>query len=386
MKLHNRKKALVSTNILVLAILLTNLTQMPQLIDLGFNSYITLACWGGLLLYIALSGKFTIQIAKLPALIFAIIFLCTCLVLQIFTERIYLQSSIVYPYMLSVFVFFVGCLYSNVYNEIDMSKLYISYIISGAAVSIAVFLDAFSDGFSWFSRVYGYESKNSVSQIILTVVLLLVFADINKKIPTIIKSVTVILLIVLMGMLKSRASLVGIVVIIVYILFSKKVRKDLKIITFFATVTFVLAVIFNPTLYEIVVDGIIIAGRSSENLNDISSGRLDMLGDFSRNFGDYWAFGAGRYYLESFPLSLLMQYGVFGCIPIVLYLILPFFIIGKMKNTANKPLIMAILICYYTNGLFEELAPLGPGVKCYFLWFLLGLEIVKPNRNLLHKR
>lgn len=376
-----KKTDTVSTSLLIWTIVLTNLTQMPQLISSGINSYITLACWGGLFLYAVLNGKLCIQITKFPAFIYAAVFLCYALAMQVFTERIYLGTALVYPYLLSVFVFLVGCLYSNVYNKIDIQKLYIAYIVSGIIVAISVFFDAFSEGFSWFSRVYTYESKNSVSQIILTVVLLLVFADAGKKIPQIIKTITAILLIVLMGMLKSRASLVGVLVIIIYILLSRKINKGLKILTFMITVSFVIAVYFNPTLNEIVIDGIIFAGRSAENLNDFSSGRVDMFGDFSANFSDWWAFGRGIYYLEAFPISLLMQYGIFGSAPIILYLILPFTIIYRMKYTANKPLIIAILICYYANGLFEELSPLGPGVKCYLLWFLLGLEAVKPKRN-----
>ena len=32
-------------------------------------------------------------------------------------------------------------------------------------------------------------------------------------------------------------------------------------------------------------------------------------------------------------------------------------------------------ILLLTNGLFEELSPFGPGVKCYLLWMITGIYL-----------
>ncbi len=371
-----KKTINMPTVILFVAIFVTNLTQTPQMLEFGFNSYINLACWGVMLAYILTNKSLRIEKTKLLAVAYFALFAFIVLMLEAFTDGVYFQTTMTYPYMLSLFVFMVGSLYCSIYEKIDISKLYISYIISGIIVALSVFLYSFSIGFDWDSRSYAYESKNSVSQIILTVVLLLIFAKVCKKIPKLVRFSAILLLIVLMAMLKSRASLIGVAVIVVYIVFSKNVSKRIRIVTALTAIVFCILVMVNAELKYIVVDSVLLAGRETGNLNDISSGRVDMFEDFFDNFGKYWLIGRGSYYLESFPLSLLMQYGVLGAIPVVLYLILPFRIIKKMKNKENKVVVISILICYYLNGLFEELAPLGPGVKCYFLWFLLGLEKV----------
>lgn len=44
---------------------------------------------------------------------------------------------------------------------------------------------------------------------------------------------------------------------------------------------------------------------------------------------------------------------------------------------------LEISIEFYTivNGLFEELAPFGPGVKCFSLWFYFGFYIGNLRRK-----
>lgn len=366
----------MTTSVLSLVIFLTNITQMPQLIQLGGNSLITLSCWTIAILYLLILGKesFVISKVKFRAVSYAFLMLVISVILQIWTGRNYLQTSLLYPFMLSVFVFVVGSLYSNKLHQIDTNKLFMAYSVSGFVVAIAVYYKSFASGFSWTSRGYAYGSKNSVAQIILTVFILLVFTEVGKKIPKFLRILGMIFLILLLAMLKSRASLLGIVVIVFYILLSKRIKLKYKYLTMAIVIGAFLAIYFNHNLYDIVINGIILAGRDASNLNDVSSGRLDMIGEFIHVFSKYPLWGCGSYYLESFPLSVLSQYGLLGALPIVLFVCLPCTLLKKVHRKQDKTVMIIIMICYYINGLFEEMAPLGPGVKCYFLWFLLGLE------------
>lgn len=366
----------MTTTVLSFVIFLTNITQMPQLIQLGGNSFITLSCWGIAILYLLSLGKETLIISKkkFRAILYAFFLLVISIVLHVWRKGNYLQTSLLYPFMLSVFVFVVGSLYSNTLQQININKIFMAYIASGFIVAMAVYYNSFANGFSWSSRGYAYGSKNSVAQIILTVFILLVFTESGKKIPKLLRILGMIFLILLLAMLKSRASLLGIAVIIFYILLSKKIKLKYKCLTMLIVIGLFLAVYMNQNLYDIVVNGIILAGRNSSNLNDVSSGRLDMISEFIHVFSEYPLWGRGSYYLESFPLSVLSQYGVLGAFPIIFFICLPLTLLKNVYRKQDKTVIIIIMLCYYINGFFEEMAPLGPGVKCYFLWFLLGLE------------
>ena len=57
---------------------------------------------------------------------------------------------------------------------------------------------------------------------------------------------------------------------------------------------------------------------------------------------------------------------------------------NKNKNKTNnklKHLVFLLSIMLIVNGLFEELAPFGPGVKCFSLWFYFGFYIGNLRRK-----
>lgn len=369
-----RVKCSLTTKVLCILIFVTNITQMPQLIQMGANSWITLICWGSATLYLLGNCNICLNRLNFRALVYGLLFLLLSLFLQIITGKNYLSTSLSYPFLLSVFVFVIGSLYVKKIQLISVSSLYMSYISSGLIVSVAVYYDSFASGYDWMARGYAYASKNSVAQIILTVLILLIFTEISRKIPLIIRVIVAIGLIVLLAMLKSRASLIGIIIIIIFLLSSKQTKLKFKIFLILFIVIFIRCVYVNEELYDIVVNGVILAGRNSQNLNDISSGRFEMIGEFVRIFSIHPIWGNGAYYLESFPLSVLAQYGIVGSIPIILFMCLPFILLKRISNQEVRKVLTVLIVCYYINGLFEELAPLGPGVKCYFLWFLLGLQ------------
>lgn len=368
------KQSSLQTKILCCVIFLTNITQMPQLLDSGYNSMITLLCWGLFGSYLLVTKKTKIGRINLVAVICLISTLFFSITVGTITGTDYFHTALMYPFALSVFVFLMGSLCDPYQSQISMKPIYLIYVVSGTIVGIAVYYDSFASGFSWTSRSYAYASKNSVAQIILTVVILLVFIKLESTFQNIVRIAVLVLMILLLLMLKSRASLLGLCVIILAIMLNKNIKWRYKILTIVTLGILIYVVLTTAEVYDIVVDGIILAGRKSGDINDISSGRYDMIGEFWRLFKDNWLLGMGIYYLESFPLSALCQYGIIGALPIVIFLLFPFSLLKRMGKTENRPVLVVILVCYYINGLFEELAPLGPGVKCYFLWFLLGLE------------
>ncbi len=371
--------------LLIIVVFLTNITQMPQLIGSGLNSRITLLCWGACVVFLIVTRRLKIGIKNLNAFFALLALIVLSYLFEAITGNNYHNIALVYPFIVSVFVFMIGSLLAFDYHQLQMSKIYYSYIISGLFVGISVYLDSFASGFSWTSRGYAYESKNSVAQIILTVVILLVFIEINNFLLQIARVAILVFMLLLLFMLKSRASLIGLAAVVIVVLFNKSIKRRYKILLGIGLIVGVYAVCTDPELYDIVVEGIIYAGRNHQDLNDLSSGRYDMFKQFVEIFPENFILGTGLYYLESFPLSVLCQYGILGSIPVIIFLLLPFAMFKRMGKTVDRRILIVMLVCYYLNGLFEELAPLGPGVKCYFLWFLLGLESCghQPERQML---
>ncbi|MPQ45150.1 hypothetical protein GBZ86_15610 [Clostridium tarantellae] len=121
-------------------------------------------------------------------------------------------------------------------------------------------------------------------------------------------------------------------------------------------------------------------------LNAITSGRIDHIIYFKENFSENMFIGTGRFYLESFPLALLMSYGILGSCPIFILSIFPLIIAYRYrkldKNNKIRKLIILLNIILLINGLFEELSPFGPGVKCYLLWMITGIYLGLQTKRL----
>ena len=58
---------------------------------------------------------------------------------------------------------------------------------------------------------------------------------------------------------------------------------------------------------------------------------------------------------------------------------------GLKRKAMIEPLyiiFIAIALTYIQNGITEQLAPFGPGVKCYVLWFMMGTLVSIVQHNL----
>ena len=368
----NKSKNL-NLKLIYITIFLTNITQSPQLIGSRINSLITLGTWGVLFLNGLILSEYRIKRGALKVAGCTVLVYIYCYLMEFFSTKGYADIHLLYPVALSTFVFIVGSFYTKTLkDEQCFQGIYKTYIISTLIVSFFVFENIMSNGFEWGSRVYAYASKNSISQIFLTAIIFLFF--ISKK-KLLLRLGIASWLILLMAMMRSRASLIGLVLVVFAIITNKSIRKIYKFLIILGVLLFAIYTNRNPTLNEIIVQGIIYGGRSMTDLNDASSGRLDMLVSFINLFPDNCILGIGNYFLESFYLSSLLQFGSLGVIPFIALLIFPLTVYKKMQEGRERIIFGLIIACYYVNGIFEELAPFGPGVKCYMLWFILGLFI-----------
>lgn len=368
---------------IILLVFITNLSQLPFLIGNGLFKIVNYSFWLLSLIILIINKKNILIKNKYKIYFFYIFILLISVFFVIFGKNG--NTNIIFPLSISMFVLFIGYNFGNIYKMEDFKLIAYSFIISGLIVAMSVFLQMISNGFSWTSRVYAYASKNSVSQILVTVfILLAVFQQKQNKIFKLIFNFIFGLLLIELCMLKSRASLLCIVFILIYLISSKKVVKSTKTFFLIMFLVFIVLIMFYPNFKQFIIDNIIFAGRDSNSLSSISSGRTEMLESFFQLFKEYPFFGHGNFYFENMQLGALLEYGLIGGLVINIIAILP--IIYAIKNyrlnsSINNQTLMLLAISYYVNGFFEQLSPFGPGVKCYFLWFLYGLSLYWNKRS-----
>lgn len=355
---------------------LTNIGQSPFLIDNFQTRLIVIPIWM-VFAFVCFCRNHVINVSVAKdLLLFVIFFAIYYFVGSIFISA-YGNSDLPYCIFLSSFIFFVGLLAGFNIDWWEIEQISTSYIISSAVVTLDTYV-TYIYGQSLAGRVYLYNSKNSVSQIIFTGWVLILFLKFNNS-TSFLKKVIYVLIFGLMTItllgLKSRATLIAIPVVFIWIIVHGRMNRKLRNYIVFALAILVIALLINPSLLDNTINNIVLGGRDATDLNDVTSGRADEWSTFFSDFADKPFFGHGRMKRESLVLTSFLEFGLFGGGLIIMIAVYPLFWVLRRLKKHHPMYLMYSTICivYVLNGIFEQLAPFGPGVKCYFLWFLLGV-------------
>jgi len=288
----------------------------------------------------------------------------------------YSKSALPSVLLISVFVLLcTSCVGASVTDK-DLSKIFTYYVVSVVIVGLSVF-DRYIANASLESRIYLYDSKNSISQILLTAWLIILFTKFSDSGWTkYLYGVALIFLTYEIIMLQSRATIIGIPIALIIAIIKGNISKGTKT----AAIIFCVVVIFllmQGNTLDYFIEKVIYAGRNSNDINDISSGRSGEWSNFFTDFSESPLFGVGKCKRESIILTSLLEFGLVGGIPLLIIAFSPLLFILKyskyISGSNEFSIFLIIAITYCLNGVFEQLAPLGPGAKCYFLWFLYGI-------------
>jgi O-antigen ligase len=174
--------------------------------------------------------------------------------------------------------------------------------------------------------------------------------------------------------LKSRATLLGIPVVLIWMIIHAKMNKKLRYTIIVLLVAVIILLYIRPDFYNILLKDVIFAGRNATDMSELSSGRSDEWADFWSDFSDRPFWGHGKMKRESIILTALLEFGILGGLPILIIAVWPFaWAVKYIRFNKYYVMFSSVAIAYLVNGVFEQLAPFGPGVKCYFLWFVLGI-------------
>jgi hypothetical protein len=227
-------------------------------------------------------------------------------------------------------------------------------------------------------RTYVYSSKNSVSQILLTAWILILILKLNegKLLKKIFYICCFFISFYCIIFLKSRSTIIGIPIVVILIIINKNINKKVMKRTLFLILLIFVIFLINRNTLNILVNEVMYAGRDARDISDISSGRSDEWENFFNDWKGNEIFGKGSAKRESIILTTFLEYGILGGVPLLIIAIYPIrWGIHRMRlyKSTNLLIFTSIAFVYTINGFFEQLAPFGPGVKCYFLWFIFGL-------------
>ena len=356
----------------------TVLSQLPFFVSRGMASNISIAIWAVAAAVCFANGR-VIRIRNIGTPIRIAVIILLFVFVAGMTNDVYWSSSIPRAVMIAMFVLFVGNVLGPYISLYDLKRILRSYAYATVVLAIDVYLEFFRG--ATFSRIYIYNEKNSTALLLFTglIILLAELGEKRKKPGNSVKTAFNIVLCVILAygtlILQCRAVYVSAAIVLVLFVISSGLNKRVKtliVLTVFAAILYYLT---HGQALDSFLDRFIYAGRSSTDLNDLSSGRTQEWSHFWTDLGDGFLFGNGRMKRESLVLTALLEFGfVFG-VPILYLAVYPilFGIKNIDKNSSLYFLFIAVAIGFATNMLFEQLAPFGPGVKCFLLWFLLGI-------------
>lgn len=312
---------------------------------------------------------------------FVFIFISYCLLANVVTNNEYFGTDIK-NILISLMVFTIS--YSTWYeagNQRFVNNICLFSLLATLILAYYIYRDYLAPS-SIDATIYAYAAKNSAAQILLNTVLFLYCFKSKKKWLIIAITSLSAILIAEIFILRSRATLACVAFALIYFLFASDNRQFKRWIWFIFILS-IFYLIYNPQLSESLYSNIILANRDSTDLNNISSGRIDLISIFWDKFRESAIWGNGNLYIDCFPVSILAQYGVLGFVIIVVFIYKIFrSILFMMKYNSRLYTVSFLLFStILINSLFEAQPPFGPGMKCFMVWLSLGFSFAEFDKQ-----
>ena len=378
-----RKNRLIEYS-LYLACLLSNISQLPMFVRSGLTQRLAFPGWILLVIAIFLSRKVKINKPIMTQIGLGAALVIWLLIDSLLLSKTQFSSSMFYSYMISLFIFLLGSWSSGFVDKHVLKNINTIFVVSMLIVTANIFIEYFGVGYNLSTRLYAYSSKNSVSQIIFTAVMLLIvrFRP-DKTIGKIIKIGAIAFELYVILLLRSRATLVSLLLCIVIMVFARDTNKKLKAAVSIISVGIILMLLVNGQFNSFIFNNVVFANRNVANLNDLTSGRVTIISNFPRLISGNWLTGIGPTYYECFPLSAFLQFGLIGGILCIIISLQPFVQSLRYRHVSDEWFLLLLISAGYSvNGLFEGLTPFGPGVKCYYMWLIFGLLVGQRTRSM----
>ncbi len=359
-----------------IAVFCSILSQCPQFLNTPITRILQ-ATWGVAAIFLFFrNGKAAITPSTrilLGGLFIFFVYLFTC---DAFSLNSYFTTDLINIAM-AVMIAIVSYMWWDAYHSSCNLKILAIVILVACFILVYFIYNESLQTLDLSVRNDVYKAKNSAAQIIMASALV-GFVCLHPKnlLFKIALYGAVIGLSVIVFYLRSRATIVSWAVAALYLLFTVK-NKKVRTTIIAAIFAIILIIVCTPEYYTVVFDQILLGGRDQHDLNDLSSGRLDIIEGLKDYVFKYPIFGIGEKYVDCMPFAMLLQYGLVGFTIVMVYLYKITYMSWKVRkiNDITKCAFI-LLISYLANSIFEAQTPFGPGVKCENLWIFYGMMLV----------
>ena len=283
---------------------------------------------------------------------------------------------------------------TNQYSQKDILILLWIFSISNIIMGL-INIFYYGEGFS-ITASYLIPEKNQIGPMIgYSILVYLYFIYNYKKIwIKIISSVLVVFSLLILLAVRNRSAIVGISLMIVFILVFfmylgiKKIFQNNKkeVLITVGVIVIVLIIGLQLEFIQALIDRIWVSityNRVITDLNSLSSGRYQLMLDSFIWIDTYPLFGfigidtlPIAEYTHVYVLHSLMQYGILGSLPFLMFyitlILMALRILLQINLNRLNLLVFMIISVSLVISLLEYSYPYGPGVSQFILWFLLG--------------
>lgn len=366
--------------ILCLAVFFSILSQAPFLrLVLNINTTITSAPFW---IISALIGIFTLKRTYLNretkiVIALFLLFFFTIVLYEGITGNSYVFSYVTKPIYFSFFFFVLGSLFSRQVSNELIKKIAFSYIAATTIISLDIFIEYFL-GTDITAVTYIFRSKNSASSILLIAVIFCLYAFYPRNIwMNILKILLISFFTFLIVIMRARAVLISMLLIPIAYLLLPRGKRTIKISILGAMLVGLVTIFASKTVFNFLINNILLKATNSNNvnmdINYLTSNRFYEVLYSMYLFELNPLFGKGYYYVDFFAVNSFVNYGFIAGLLLIIISVCPLLFCYRQFSKKNCFLYFMIALVCLINGLFEGLAPFGPGNKFFILWILFGL-------------
>lgn len=365
------------TIVCMAAFFLSNISYLPYFTNSGMTQMLSYPGWAMVGVAILIYRQYYLSSRDLKFVVILLAAVCVMATVQGLANKNYYSSLLTKCFLIAMFILLLGGMVARTGRTWgEENSLFVVYIISTTVLCVVVYF-RYLIGQDLSSPIYSYGSKNETAFLAAASVIMLLWMKQKKetKLHTLVKCALLLFFSYIIACMRCRSMLVAIAVMFVFYLFQKNVSKGIKAFIILGFIALLIA-LRNPQFYDNFVNNILFAQRDSNDINDLSSGRVDQIAYAWQMFKQNILLGTGdTRTVDCFYVSALMQYGLILGGVLVLLGVYP--VIWGICNyrKIKTPACMIMIFCalaFAIGGIFEENAPFGPGVRCYISWFLFG--------------
>lgn len=370
--------------LLSITILASLMSQVPLILEMGYDVYFKAVWFVPFIIFLFHHSKTMTE----PPMMFMYIAVGTmtayCAIMDAVSLEKYLNVDI-YNMWISMMVAATSySIYRHYGSDGMLRDIAVCSIISSLVLCYVLQTQYFVD-YDLMDRVFAFNAKNSMGQILLNCAIVIVLFPISRiMLFRFVQWFTIVPIVVMLFMLKSRSTLVGFFFVVFYMILQSR-DKRIRWLTLAVVLAFIIYLLSNAEAFNTIVYGILMAGRDVNDVNEVSSERIQTISEALEIIPDNILFGVGNKYVDCMPISMMLQFGFIGFVIVITYIGILFRKIVKLDLQNNIHLAtFLIFVAMVLNSLFEAWPPFGPGVKCFMLWMMLGFSLAlesKPNRQ-----